>query len=189
MTCGPENGIMLSPISVYRWVASGPNSGSNVLRNVEQMQKVGALPVDTPENRARLKLMGLPEEHVLKHTGYYQKFPTGWEDTASHFQIVEAYEAKTFEGCVCGLFDDFVLQYGRAGHSIFGVTPTKDAGKYYVKYGNSWGKWGSEGDNGLQMWGFDSEAFLKNAIGPYGAALIRSVKVTSAMLKSLRGVA
>jgi len=188
MTVGPENGIMLSPIAVYRWIASGPNSGSNVLANVRQMQKVGALPVDTPENRARLKAMGLNENHVLQHTGYYQKFPANWEETAAHFVIEEAYEAKTFEGCVCGLLDDFTLQYGRAGHSIFGVTPIKDKSTYYVKYGNSWGKWGAVGENGLKMWGFDSESFLRNAIASYGAALIRSVRITDALLQSIRGV-
>lgn len=185
MTLGPANGMMMSPISVYRWIASGPQSGSGIVDNVVQMQQVGALPVDTPENRARLKAMGLPEHHVLQHTGYYQKFPSGWQETAAHFQIVEAYRATTFEGCVSGLFDDFTLCYGRAGHAICGVTPAKSGSTYYIKYANSWGKWGQVGDNGLQMFGYDSESFLRNAIATYGAVLIRSVKVTEQLLQAL----
>jgi hypothetical protein len=185
MTVGPVNGMMCSPISVYRWLASGPNTGSGVVENVEQMQRVGALPVDTPENRARLKLMGLPEHHVLQHTGYYQKFPTGWEDTAAFFQIIEAYRAKTFEGCVTGLFNDFALMYGRAGHAICGVTPVKQGKTYYLKYANSWGQWGEVGDNGLQMFGYDSESFVRNAIPDYGAVLVRSVKLTDQFLRAM----
>jgi hypothetical protein len=188
MTVGSANGMMLSPIGVYRWVASGPNSGSGILENIERMQTVGTLPVDTPENRARLKLMGLPETHVLQHTGYYQAFPTGWEDTAAYFRIEEAYRAATFDGCVSGLFDGFALHYGRAGHSIFGVAPVKQGSTYYVKYGNSWGPWGEVGVNGLQMFGYDSESFLRQAIVDYDAVLVRSVALTDAFLKAMRGV-
>jgi hypothetical protein len=191
MQVGPQNGIKQSPIATYRWCASGPNSGSNVEEIVEQFQKVGSLPEDTPENRARLKAMGLPENHVLQHTGYYQKFPEGWEDTAPHFRIDEAYRVASFEGGVSAMFDDFIVHYGRAGHSIFGVCPAKSGSVYYWKYGNSWdthpqGGWGEVGQNGIRMFGYDSESFLRNAIASYGAVAYRSVVITEAFLKGMK---
>lgn len=178
MQLGKKNVMMNSPIATYRWIAGGPNTGSGIVDNITQLQKVGTLPVDTPENRARLKAMGLNENHVLQHTGYYQKFPTGWEETAAYFQVEEAYRAITFDGCVTGLFNDFALLYGRAGHAICGLTVVKQNNVWYIKYGNSWGKWGEVGENGLQMFGYDSEAFLRNALNSYGAVLVRSIKLS-----------
>lgn len=193
MQVGPQNCIKQSPIATYRWCSPGPKSGSNIEEIVEQFQKVGSLPEDTPENRARLKAMGLNEKHVLQHTGYYQEFPAGWEETAAHFQIDEAYRVASFAGGMSALFDDFVVHYGRAGHSIFAVCPVKSGSVYYWKFGNSWnthpeGGWGEVGENGIRMFGFDSESFLKNAIASYGAVAYRSVKITESFLKGMRGV-
>jgi hypothetical protein len=139
-----------------------------------------------------MKLMGLPENHVLQHTGYYQKFPAGWEETAAHFRIDEAYRVASFEGGMSALFDDFIVHYGRASHSIFAVCPIKSGSAYYWKYGNSWnthpdGGWGEVGQNGIRMFGFDSESFIRNAIGSYGAVAYRSVVLTEAFLKGLGG--
>lgn len=185
MCVGIRNAIKQSPIAVYRWIASGPGTGSNIMDNVEQITKIGSLPEDTPENRAFLKLMGLPESHVLKHTGYYQAFPSGWQETAKHFTVTEAYEVNSFEGAVTGLMNDFALIYGRAGHAICGVTFVKINGVWHIKYGNSWGLWGEKGENGLQMFGYDSESFVRNAIGSYGACLVRSVRVSDLYLKAI----
>lgn len=182
ITVGPLATMKMSPISIYRWIASGPNTGSNIGDNLVQLQKTGMLPVDTPENRAKLKAMGLNENHVLKHTGYYQKFPEGWEETAAYFQGVEAYEIVSFEGIISALLDDFPVVYGRSGHAIAGVTPVYKDGKWYVKYGNSWGEWGERGDNNLQMFGYDSESFLAPQIRGYRAWALRTIKLTNKLL-------
>jgi hypothetical protein len=184
MTLGLQSVMMNSPIATYRWIASGPGTGSVISDNIEQLTKVGTLPVDTPENRQKLTAMGLNPNHVLQHTGYYQRFPTGWEDTAAHFRLDPdgTFIAKTFGGCVTGLLNDYALLYGRAGHAICGVTVVKRNGVYCLKYGNSWGEWGDVGDNGLKMFGYDTESFVKNAITSYGAILVKSILVTPALL-------
>lgn len=182
ITVGQRATMMMSPISIYRWIASGPNTGSNIGDNLVQLQKTGMLPVDTPENRAKLKAMGLDENHVLKHTGYYQKFPTGWEDTAAFFRGVEAYEITSFDGIISALLDDFPVVYGRSGHAIIGVTPVYKNGVWYVKYGNSWGKWGEVGENNLQMFGHDSESFLSRQIPSYRAWALRTIFLTDQLI-------
>ena len=182
LTVGVGATMMMSPISVYRWIAPGPDSGSNIGDNLVQARKVGFLPVDTPENRATLQKMGLNPSHVLKHTGYSQKFPTGWQETAAYFQPDEAYEIATFNGIVSALLDDFPVVYGRSGHAIAGVTPVYRNGVWYVKYGNSWGKWGEVGENQLQMFGYDSESFLSNQIPRYKAWAMRTIRLTDKLL-------
>lgn len=182
ITVGQRATMMMSPISIYRWIASGPNTGSNIGDNLVQLQKTGMLPVDTPENRAKLKVMGLNESHVLKHTGYYQKFPEGWEDTAAFFRGVEAYEITSFDGIISALLDDFPVVYGRSGHAIIGVTPVYKNGVWYVKYGNSWGKWGEVGENNLQMFGHDSESFLSRQIPSYRAWALRTIFLTDQLI-------
>ena len=185
MILGTAHAIKTSPIAVYRWIASGPGTGSVISDNLKQIQKVGTLPVDTPANRAILKAMGLNESHVLTHTGYYQKFPANWQETAAHFVAVEAYETRSFAGAVTGMFNGFALVYGRAGHAICGVVLVKSGKVYYIKYANSWGKWGEVGENGLQMFGFDSESYVTNSFPSYGAYLIRTVRLSDAMLQAI----
>lgn len=182
ITVGPLGTMMMSPISIYRWIASGPNTGSNIGDNLVQLQKTGMLPVDTPENRAKLTKMGLNPNHVLKHTGYYQKFPEGWEDTAAFFQGVEAYEITSFDGIISALLDDFPVVYGRSGHAIIGVTPVYQNGVWMVKYGNSWGKWGDVGENKLQMFGYDTERFLASQIPSYRAWALRTIKLSDQLI-------
>jgi hypothetical protein len=182
LSVGSNATMMMSPISIYRWIASNGDEGSNIGDNLVQARKVGFLPVDTPENRATLKAMGLNENHVLKHIGYSQKFPTGWQETAAYFQPEEAYEILTFDGIVSALLDDFPVVYGRSGHAIAGVTPVYRDGKWYVKYGNSWGKWGEVGENGLQMFGYDSESFLSGQIRTYTAWAMRTIKLSDKLV-------
>jgi hypothetical protein len=182
ITVGPLATMMMSPISIYRWIASGPNTGSVIGDNLTQLQKTGCLPVDTPENRAKLTKMGLNPNHVLKHTGYYQKFPEGWEDTAAYFQGVEAYEIRSFDGIISALIDDFPVVYGRSGHAITGVTPVFKNGVWYVKYANSWGQWGEVGENKIQMFGYDSERFLSSQVPSYKAWALRTIKLSDKLL-------
>lgn len=182
LSVGQNATMMMSPISVYRWIAPNGDAGSNIGDNLEQARKVGFLPVDTPENRAKLKAMGLNENHVLKHTGYSQRFPDGWKETAAYFQPDEAYEITTFDGIISAMLDDFPVVYGRSGHAIAGVTPIYRNGVWYVKYANSWGKWGEVGENNLQMFGYDSESFLSNQVRYYKAWACRTIKLSDKLL-------
>jgi HAMP domain-containing protein len=69
-------------------------------------------------SRARLKLMGLPETHVLQHTGYYQKFPEGWQETAAHFKPLEVIFPTSWRQAVCLVLHGYAVGVGRSGHAI-----------------------------------------------------------------------
>lgn len=163
MSMGTKHWIEMSPISIYRWVASGPSSGSTISGNLRQLRDVGCLPVDTADNKAILKAAGRPESHVLKTTGYSQSFPGNWKDTAKFFRALEWYDINSFDGFVSALLEGFPVCYGRAGHAICGVRLVKRDGQWTIKYANSWGNWGEAG------YGYDSESYISNAIQSYGA--------------------
>jgi len=170
MMLGPKHWIQMSPISIYRFVADGPNSGSTIDSNLRRLRDVGCLPSkDGPDNSDMLQQLGLDINHRLKNVGYYQQFPHGWEQTAKHFRALEWFEIQSFDEFVTCLFMDFPVCYGRAGHAITGVTPVLDGSTWHVKYANSWGDWGDGG------YGFDSEGFISGSISSYGAWGLRSV--------------
>jgi hypothetical protein len=162
----------LSPISIYRFVANGPGSGSTISGNLRRLRDVGALPVDSDINRELLRKAGLSEDHVLKATGYYQQFPSGWESTAEYFRGLEFLDISSFEGIVSAILEGFPVCYGRAGHAICGVKVVKRNGVWTIKYANSWGNWGESG------FGYDTESYISSAIRSYGAWALRCPKLT-----------
>ena len=175
-TFGKKAFVQMSPISIYRWVASGPGSGSTISGNLRQLKEVGMLPV-RGSGEAALRTMGLPESHTLTHTGYYQTFPSNWKETAAFFEGVEAFDISSFDGIVSALLDGFPVGYGRAGHAICAVSPYHEGNTFGLNYANSWGNWG---DNGF---GKDTESFVSSAIRSYGAWALRSVKISDEALK------
>jgi hypothetical protein len=179
MTFGTGHWLQLSPISIYRWVSRGPGSGSTISGNLRQLRNVGALPTDTAANRAILRAAGRPENHVLQPTGYYQSFPSGWQQTAAFLQAAEWYDISSFDGFASALFEGFPVCYGRAGHAICGVQVIRRGTTWTIKYANSWGNWG---DNG---YGYDSESYIASAIRSYGAWALRAPKVTDAFLPAV----
>jgi hypothetical protein len=184
LTYGEQFWIELSPIAVYRWIAGGPNTGSTISGNLRQYRDVGFLPVDTPRNRQILELAGLNPNHVLKETGYYQQFPSGWKETARHFQADEWMEISNFEGMATASLLDFPICYGRSGHAICGVKLVKRNGQWHIKYANSWGNWGSSGGKFSYGFGYDSESFISRAIRSYGAWALRSIKMSDEIMQA-----
>lgn len=175
-TFGAKAWVEFSPISIYRWVASGPGSGSTISGNLRQLKNVGMLPVRSSAGEAALQKMGLPTNHTLTATGYYQNFPDDWKKTAAFFQGIEAYDISSFDGIVSALLDGFAVGYGRAGHAICAVSPYQEGNGFGLDYANSWGNWGDEG------FGRDTESFVSRAISSYGAWALRAVKVTDEAL-------
>jgi hypothetical protein len=170
MMMGLPYWIEMSPISIYRHVADGPNSGSVIDHNLRQLRDVGCLPSSENEgNVALLQKLKLNPQHRLKNVGYYQRFPQNWQETAQHFRALEWFEIESFEELITCLFLDFPVVYGRSGHAICGVTPVLDKNIWHVKYANSWGQWG---DNGF---GYDTERFISGSIPSYGAWGLRAV--------------
>ncbi len=176
-TFGHKAFVEFSPISIYRWVASSPNNGSTIDGNLRQLRDVGALPIRNSASEESLRLMGLPTNHTLTPTGYYQDFPSNWKDTAKFFQGIEALDIGSFAGMVSASLDGFAIVYGRSGHAICGIAPYQDGSTYGIDYANSWGaNWGDDG------FGRDTEAFISRAISSYGAWALRSVNVSDEAL-------
>jgi len=179
MTYGKTK-IQFSPISIYRWIARGPNTGSTIDGNLRQLRNTGVLPVDNSYNRKVLEAADLDPDHTLKHVGYYQKFPTGWKETAEYFQGVEAFEIGSMEGFAAAVFYDFPVVYGRDGHAICAVDLVYRNGDYYIKYANSWGKWGDKG------YGYDKASYIARSVSSYGAWALRSIDVHDNILEAIR---
>lgn len=185
LTFGPANWLEFSPISMYRWLSPGPGTGVYIPEAMRQMVDVGLLPCDTPKNRSFLAAAGLPENHVLLPTGYSQRFPAGWEATAQHLRLAEAWDIRTFDGIVSASLEGYTVVYGRAGHAVFCVRIVRRGGAYFLRYWNSWNGWGEVGLNGLQGAGHDSEEFVSGAIKGYGAFAIRTPLITSELIKAI----
>lgn len=173
---GFDRWMEMSPISLYRFVAGGPGSGSTLSANLKQMRDVGLLPVANDRNRKLLREAGLNEKHVLDAVGYYQRdagigWPNRdgeWRETAKYFRIVETFDIDSFEGFVSALLHGFPVVYARSSHCILGVWPVLDGRSWVIKYANSWGRWGEEG------YGFDSEAYINRTRAAYGAFACRT---------------
>lgn len=150
---GKDKSAKLSAISLYKRIGSSPGSGAMVSDALDELTKRGALPLDTPENRAKYG------NAVMPATGFYTQWPDNWEATAKGFRIHESLVIRSVEGLVSAILCNRPVVVGRAGHSIcytrFGY---KDGG-LVAKYANSWGEWG---DNGF---GYDSMGMIRSSAG------------------------
>lgn len=148
---GKENVVPLSAISLYKRIGRSPGSGAMVSDGLKEIQARGVLPLDTPANRAKYG------SAVMPNTGFYERYPANWEETAAKFKGVEAYTIRS----VAAMFTAGCLQHpvvvGRQGHSICYVRPMRRSGRRVFKYANSWGNWG---DNG---YGYDSESQIRQS--------------------------
>lgn len=160
---GKDKSVRLSAISLYKRIGRSPGSGAMVSDGLDEMKSRGVLPLDNAENRARFG------DAVMPPTGFYEKYPSGWEDTAKFFKVDEAFVVRTVEGLISALFNQNPVVVGRAGHSICYCRPMYNNGKLVVKYANSWGPWGDKG------YGYDSRGMIKSSSG--WAFAIRSVTV------------
>lgn len=133
---GLDKVVHLSAISLYKRIGRSASSGAMVSDGLDELGKRGALPLDTPENRARFGSV------VMPNTGFNTPFPDDWEATASKFAGHEYYAVKTTLGLFSALVRRQPVVVGREGHSICYVRPRRDGDKRTVDYVNSWGDWG-----------------------------------------------
>lgn len=178
LSFGKRRWVPFSPISIYKEVSPGPNSGSNIGDNMRQLRDVGCLPLNTGANAELLRRMGLPADHVMPATGYYTRYPRSWKSTAAFFRGVEFYDVASFDELVSALLQNFPVVYGRAGHAICGVNVVRESSVWHVKYANSWGNWGENG------FGYDSERYISRAIASYGAFAVRAVFTSDEFLEA-----
>ncbi|GIV50782.1 MAG: hypothetical protein KatS3mg038_1303 [Candidatus Kapaibacterium sp.] len=153
---GRQRTPILSPISLYKRVARGPNSGSTIEDNVDEAMGRGVLPADVSEQSARFK-------HVMPSGDWHARFPQGWEETARQFLLDEVYVCRSVAAVVSALLRGHPVIVGRDGHAICYVRPTYRRGALSVIYANSWGQWGV----GVGPWeygfGLDSARQLERA--------------------------
>lgn len=154
---GPDNVTHLSAISLYKRIGRSAQSGSTVNDAMDEMLKVGILPLDTPENRAKFG------DKVMPNTGFSTPFPSDWQSTAGMFRVVEAYAVRSVQGLFTALARREPVVVGRDGHSICYLTPTRSGGNRSVVYANSWGEWGHAGGTFDRGFGTDTQRQISSS--------------------------
>jgi hypothetical protein len=166
---GKDDVTQCSPISVYQEIGRSPNSGSMVSDALAYIRDVGALPLDTPENRKKYG------DCVMPHTGFYTKKPANWRPVAKTLRFDEYYVIRSYEGLVsAGLRGDAEV-VGREGHSILYLRPrfkTKSVNSLFYPYVNSW----------RESWGFAMAGFK----GGFGADTVNQVRKSAGWAFSAR---
>lgn len=174
--------VELSPVSGYRWNASGPRSGSNVGQSLIWALETGLIPADTDLNRQFIRDSYF--SHVHPARGYYEKFATGWKATATMFRVQEFLKLRTVEEWFSALFQGFVCIGGRDRHCIAHYRPLLQAGHPSSLYANSWGPWGLTMtiSGAVQAQGFGVDSYRKvDVMVNRGAYAIRSLRIPTWM--------
>lgn len=160
---GKDKVVHLSAISLYKRIGRSPGSGAMVSDGLDEGSTRGILPLDNPENRAKFGNI------VMPNTGFYEKYPTGWEQVAKLFRFDERFIVRSVEGLISALLSGHPVVVGRAGHSICYCRPMYKSGRLVVKYVNSWGDWGDAG------FGYDSLSMIRSSAS--WAFAVRSIIV------------
>lgn len=165
---GRDKVVPLSAISLYKRIGRSPGSGAMVSDGMEESRDRGILPLDTPENRARFK-------HVMPATGFYTRFPDGYEETAKQLRYHEYKIGRTVAELMTAGIKGHPAIIGRRGHSIMYARPTWQDGWLYG-YANSWNKsWGSPWGQMTGGFGFDSMGNIRSSAGY--AVIVKSIVV------------
>ena len=166
---GRDVGISPCPPSMYRYCASGPNSGSSTSCNMRRARDNGCLLIDDSHNRSIMQRLGLDPSHTCRAVGWRPSITPAMRETMRQFRVDEFYEISTVDGFFSALLYGFDILYGRSGHAIHGVDIVLRDGTWYCKYDNSWGRWG---DNGF---GYDSISYINRSRATYGAYAFQSM--------------
>lgn len=150
---GMEYCVWTSPLHGYRH-DKGPNGergGAMVNESLKHAMSVGLL----PEFDGAAWMGGNNGQHKrFKHTmhqtggigkphwpvhGWPRELPEGWEETAKHFVVLEAFWIPNTDAHVSAILRRRAVGNGRSGHSIPHVRIVKDAsGKYLSRYKDSY---------------------------------------------------
>ncbi len=170
---GIDNVVPISAISVYKHIGSSPNSGATIEDACEAIQTIGALPLDTPENRAKFGNI------VMPHTGFRTPFPEGYEKVAADFQAFEVFKIRNTAAMKnCLVRPDIVVIVGREGHSVLYVEPEiENRRTWNADYVNSWGKWGF--GKGRFDYGFGRDTMRQIEKSSYFAFGIRAIRTST----------
>jgi hypothetical protein len=156
---GKDQVTLLSAIATYKQIGRSPNSGAMVDDSMEALQYVGTLPLDTPANREKYG------GQVMPATGFYTKFPAGWQQTAKQFRLGEVLVVRSFEALLSAMLCGHPVVVGREGHSILYLDVIVRNDRLYALYVNSWGQWGQGAGDFSYGFGLDSESQIKKSAG------------------------
>jgi hypothetical protein len=172
-TYGRKFAIAPAPTSLYRFCASGPNSGSSTTCIMKRARDVGPVLIDNAGNKAILQKLGLNTSHVIPAVGWRKidSLDSSWTETASQFKLEEFYEITSVDGFFSALFWGYDILYGRSDHAIHGVDVVKRGSDWACKYDNSWGQWGDQG------FGYDTLSYIQRT-GAASAAYAFQTMVT-----------
>lgn len=163
---GEDEVVHLSAMSVYKFIGRSPQSGATLDDGLEQIANVGAVPLDTPENRAKFG------DIVMPNTGWSTPMPPGWQGVAKRFRGTEWFICQSVNQLISALFNGHPVVVGRAGHSIAYCRPVYQSGRLLAKYANSWSEDWQDGG-----FGYDSLNYIRQSAS--WAFALRSVVVPS----------
>lgn len=162
---GLNHAVYFSPVALYTRITGGRQmGGSNVNDSLRELMSRGAIPEhDGPEwlggkggQAKRFKVTvhqtsGRSEEHwPTKGWIRESQFAEGWQNTARHFRVLEAFYIGGREQHFSAVLRGLVVVNGRSGHSIPHVKIVKSSGKYLSMYRDSYNqdRYDSEGMTG-----------------------------------------
>lgn len=162
---GVKHAVYFSPLCLYTRITGGRQWGGSVVNYaLRELMARGTLPEhDGPEwlggkggQAKRFKATvhqtsGRSEDHwPTKGWITERQFAEGWEATAKHFRVLEAWYIPDREAHASALLHGYCVVNGRQGHSIPHVKLVKSGGRYLSKYRDSYlvDRFDSEG-----LWG------------------------------------
>lgn len=150
---GIKHAVYFSPLALYTRITGGRQwGGSNVNDSLRELMSRGAIPEhDGPEwlggkggQTKRFKFTvnqtaGRSEDHwatkgFIKESG----FASGWEQTARHFRVTEAFYIGNSQAHFSAILRGLCVVNGRSGHSIPHCQIVKSNGTYLSKYRDSY---------------------------------------------------
>lgn len=165
---GDDWALQFSPVSGYRWNASGPQSGANVGQAALWCENTGLLPSrGNPKTQELLTKGFIDADHP--NVGWSNSFKPNWKNTARFFRIDEWFRVTSVAAWVTAQLKGYVCGGGRDMHAICHCGLAMDAGKLLSLYCNSWGLWGMSlkisGGKMLKSFGVDSRSKISTMVG------------------------
>lgn len=150
---GNKNPVRFSPLSLYTRITGGRQWGGSMVSDaLYELIENGHIPEYDGEEwmgghlgqkerfRASLHLTSGRSESWWPTSGWVKPrdLPSGWEQTARHFRVLEAFWIPDRAAHFSALLRGMVVVNGRDGHSIPHMAVVKDGGSYLSKYKDSY---------------------------------------------------
>lgn len=141
---GIEHSVWPSPLALYTRITGGRKwGGSVVIDSLYEMIENGMIPEhDGPGGEDTQK--GKFKHTVVQTAGHGARFPKprdlpdGWEETAKHFRVLEAFTIPDRQAHASALLHGWAICNGRQGHSIPHMNLVKEGNRYLSKYKDSY---------------------------------------------------